>query len=50
VPFVPSIRKPPAASGTAIKMIISKRIIKRIGVNPSSVFTDLKTKGSVKMV
>jgi hypothetical protein len=42
---VPSIGKPPAAAGTAIVMIISKRIIKRMGVNPFSVFTDLKTKG-----
>jgi hypothetical protein len=34
VPFVPSIGKSPAATGTAIVMIISKRIIKRMGVNP----------------
>jgi hypothetical protein len=40
VPFVPSIGKFPAATGTAIVIIISKRIIKRIGVNPFSVFTD----------
>jgi hypothetical protein len=50
VPFVPSIGKSRAATGTAIVMIISKRIIKRIGVNPFSVFTDLKTKGAVKTV
>jgi hypothetical protein len=47
---VPSIRKPPAAAGTAIEMIISKRILKRMGVNPFSVFTDLKTEGAVKKV
>jgi hypothetical protein len=40
-----------AFSGSkAIEMIISKRIIKPIGVNPFSVFTDLKTKGAVKTV
>jgi hypothetical protein len=41
---VPSIGKSPATTGTAILMKISKRIIKRIGVNPFSVFTDLKPK------
>jgi hypothetical protein len=51
VPFVPSIRKPPAAAGTAIEMIISKRILKRMGVNPFSVFTDLKTvEGSLDLI
>jgi hypothetical protein len=50
VPFVPSIGKPPAATGTAFVMIISNRIIKRIGMNPFSVFTDLKTKGAVKAI
>jgi hypothetical protein len=48
VPFVPSIveslRLQPVGLGViAIEMIISKRIpIKRMGVNPFSVFIDLK--------
>lgn len=50
VSFVPLIGKSPAATGTATVVIISKRIIKRIGVNPFSVFTDLKTKDAVKTV
>jgi len=41
VPFVPSMGNSPAATGTAIVIIINKRIIKRIGVNPFSVFTDI---------
>ena len=40
VPFVPSIVKSAAATGTVIVMITSKRIIKRISVNPFSVLTD----------
>mgnify|MGYP001820169497 CR=1 FL=1 len=50
VPFVPLIGKSPAATGTATVVIISKRIIKRIGVNPFSVFTDLMAKGAFKTV
>jgi hypothetical protein len=50
VPFVPSIIKSLAATGAAIVMIISKRIIKRIDMNPFSVFTNLKTKGAFTAV
>jgi hypothetical protein len=50
VPFVPSIGKSPAVTGAANVRTVSKRIIKRIGVNPFSVFIDLKTKGAVNPV
>jgi hypothetical protein len=44
VPFVPLIEKSPAVTGTAFIIMISKRIIRRIGANPFSIFTKFKYK------